>query len=145
MKHKKNTVKLQFSSYQLSDIQDTLVALDHVLEAASKLIYLKNHLKTTDSKSLVKFGIHQRVFVDLLKTLHLPGSGGLQKAHTNTKIITVIRAAFIFKKTREQFAKQKYTYHIILQHSAIPGFADLIVNILGLANFSAELKVINTF
>ena len=144
----KNFIKLQFSSYQLSDIQDALRTLDYVLEATvNSAIYYKNKTRASVNIKQIKADAtpiryaNQRVFVDTCKTLTTPSPGSMQKAQCKSKLYTVIRAAFAFKKTREQFSKHKHSYYIILNTKAAPNLQNFILNVLGNVNFPAELKL----
>lgn len=64
----------------------------------------------------------------------------VQKAVQSTHLFTVIRAAFVFKKTREQFTlnKKQYTLTIAIQNKAMQ---NLLLQCLSSLKLPAEVKI----
>lgn len=95
-------------------------------------------------KALVAQQKHARVFSDFAQQFATKNMcKNVQKAPQSTSIFTVIRAAFVFKKTREQFAINNKRYYVTI---AIQSKAqqNLLIQCLSLLKLPAEVKIIST-
>lgn len=71
--------------------------------------------------------------------LRLPVKKAVKSAVKSTKVFTVIRSPFVYKKTREQFALCKRAYHIPLQLTKAQ--QSIFVQFVSELKLPAELKI----
>ena len=99
---------------------------------------LKNSLKQSYDQMHFK-----QLFIKISQQLNTTiFSGTIQKLPQSTKVFTVTRAPFVFKKTSEQFGYTKRSYHLRVKiRSKI--HLQLLFQLLGLLKLPSELKTIS--
>lgn len=134
--------------YQKQQSNYKVINYNHCCNSNSKgfVSQLTNHLKQNHSfaERFEQSSYFDRCFFKLSKRFSSLSTINKKQIQTtnSTKLLTVIRAPFVFKKTREQFSLQRLSSHIVitLANSAQKQF--LIQN-LRLLKLPTELKVVS--
>lgn len=98
----------------------------------------------SNSKLLEYYNYFNRFFFKCSKCLSgtHPIKGHLSQKKPNKQTITVTRAPFVFKKTREQFGLQKLIYHMAIS-LASPAQKNSLIQNLRLLKLPVEIRLID--
>ena len=115
---------------------ETCVPQDYCFKKASLFSALNNYYNFYWRSSLFKQhvikAVQQHTFLSTIR-----------KAPASSRIFTVTRSPFIFKKTREQFALTKNFYYSTIKTTSNMHL-QLLLNYLGLMKLPVELKIMIT-